>query len=201
MDRSKKIKLVVRFVFHSKFKFVVQFIMSDNVAVDKVALGQVSLRVLRFFPVNIILLSCSYISEEWAIGPMVVAVTDSLTAQAWTTKTLHSKSHYSWRSVNQSVLVSSPFWGSWPDSTYVTGLTVTVLVSWGAPSDEGAGLSFVWSLFLSFVQLYICRPTINYSISIHFQLYTVKIKAVALHVMEALGGREGIAPTHSRPRH
>jgi hypothetical protein len=26
-------------------------------------------------------------------------------------------------------------------------------------------------------------------------------KAVPLHVMEALGARGGIAPTHSRPRH
>jgi hypothetical protein len=26
-----------------------------------------------------------------------------------------SKSHYEWRSVGQSVLVSSPFWDSWPD--------------------------------------------------------------------------------------
>jgi hypothetical protein len=30
---------------------------------------------------------------------------------------------------------------------------------------------------------------------------TVKSKAVPLHAMEALGGRGGIAPTHSRPRH
>jgi hypothetical protein len=28
-----------------------------------------------------------------------------------------------------------------------------------------------------------------------------KRKAVPLHAMEALGGRGGIAPTHSRPRH
>jgi hypothetical protein len=28
-----------------------------------------------------------------------------------------------------------------------------------------------------------------------------KVKAVPLHAMEALGGRGGIAPTHSRPRH
>jgi hypothetical protein len=28
-----------------------------------------------------------------------------------------------------------------------------------------------------------------------------KHRAVPLHVMEALGGRGGIAPTHSRPRH
>jgi hypothetical protein len=32
--------------------------------------------------------------------------------------------------------------------------------------------------------------------------YIVKVsKAVPLHAMEALGGRGGIAPTHSRPRH
>jgi hypothetical protein len=28
-----------------------------------------------------------------------------------------------------------------------------------------------------------------------------QVKAVPLHAMEALGGRGGIAPTHSRPRH
>jgi hypothetical protein len=28
-----------------------------------------------------------------------------------------------------------------------------------------------------------------------------KSKAVPLHAMEAVGGRGGIAPTHSRPRH
>jgi hypothetical protein len=28
-----------------------------------------------------------------------------------------------------------------------------------------------------------------------------KGKAVPLHAMEALGGRGGIAPTHSKPRH
>jgi hypothetical protein len=31
--------------------------------------------------------------------------------------------------------------------------------------------------------------------------YKCKGKAVPLHAMEALGGRGGIAPTHSRPRH
>jgi hypothetical protein len=31
--------------------------------------------------------------------------------------------------------------------------------------------------------------------------YTAKAKAVPLHAMKALGGRGGIAPTHSRPRH
>jgi hypothetical protein len=43
----------------------------------------------------------------------------------------------------------------------------------------------------------------NFEISIHRKvLYSVvlKGKAVPLHAMEALGGRGGIAPTHSRPR-
>jgi len=31
--------------------------------------------------------------------------------------------------------------------------------------------------------------------------YLIKGKAVPLHAMEALGGRGGIAATHSRPRH
>jgi hypothetical protein len=35
-----------------------------------------------------------------------------------------------------------------------------------------------------------------------YHLYQqVKGKAIPLHAMEALGGRGGIAPTHSRPRH
>jgi hypothetical protein len=38
----------------------------------------------------------------------------------------------------------------------------------------------------------------HYSFSQH---YKVKSKAVPLHAMEELGGRGGIAPTHSRPRH
>jgi hypothetical protein len=31
--------------------------------------------------------------------------------------------------------------------------------------------------------------------------YLIKGKTVQLHAMEGLGGRGGIAPTHSRPRH
>jgi hypothetical protein len=31
--------------------------------------------------------------------------------------------------------------------------------------------------------------------------YAKNSKAVPLHAMEALGGRGGIAPTHSQPRH
>jgi hypothetical protein len=35
----------------------------------------------------------------------------------------------------------------------------------------------------------------------HCLIESVTSKAVPLHAMEALGGRGGIAPTHSRPRH
>jgi hypothetical protein len=31
--------------------------------------------------------------------------------------------------------------------------------------------------------------------------FVTKGKAVPLHAVEALGGKGGIAPTHSRPRH
>jgi hypothetical protein len=34
----------------------------------------------------------------------------------------------------------------------------------------------------------------------HLKKSKVKSKAVPLHAMETLGGRGGIAPTHSRPR-
>jgi hypothetical protein len=37
---------------------------------------------------------------------------------------------------------------------------------------------------------------------VKFSLRSIKtVKAVSLHAMEALVGRGGIAPTHSRPRH
>jgi hypothetical protein len=45
------------------------------------------------------------------------------------------------QSVSQSVLVSIPIWDPWPDIYYC--LTVTVLLLWGALSDERTGLSFV----------------------------------------------------------
>jgi hypothetical protein len=52
-----------------------------------------------------------------------------------------SESRYDRRSVGQSVLVSSPIWGSWPHINYC--LTVTVCSMSGAPSDERSTLSFV----------------------------------------------------------
>jgi hypothetical protein len=40
-----------------------------------------------------------------------------------------------------------------------------------------------------------------YVVSTHNVIENKKSKAVPLHAMEALGGRGGVAPTHSRPRH
>jgi len=37
--------------------------------------------------------------------------------------------------------------------------------------------------------------------TVFINVYSKKSKAVPLHAMETLGGRGGIAPTHSRPRH
>jgi hypothetical protein len=55
------------------------------------------------------------------------------------------------------------------------------------------------------VNCVLIRKTLDYGngfrlISKHRQ-YVKKSKAVPLHAMEALGGREDIAPTHFRPRH
>jgi hypothetical protein len=54
---------------------------------------------------------------------------------------IKSKSHCHWRSVSQSVsqsvLVSSPIWGS-----FITALQLRSLFLWGALSDERTGLSF-----------------------------------------------------------
>jgi hypothetical protein len=43
------------------------------------------------------------------------------------------------------------------------------------------------------------RAVVKRGNNLHRLLF--KGKAVPLHAMEALGGRGGIAPTHSRPRH
>jgi hypothetical protein len=58
-------------------------------------------------------------------------------------KSKSSQSHIATdgQSVSQSVLVSSPTWGSWPHISF--SLTVTVLSLWGALSDERTDLSFV----------------------------------------------------------
>jgi hypothetical protein len=61
------------------------------------------------------------------------------------------ESRYDRRSVGQSVLVSSPFWGSWPDINYC--LTITVMSMSGAPSDKRSGLSFVLVTWTASVQV------------------------------------------------
>jgi hypothetical protein len=61
-----------------------------------------------------------------------------------------------------------------------------------------------WRQYVSPKRLYV---NVNYSLvfnsSYDFRLTcaTKKVKAVPLHAMKSLGGRGGIAPTHSRPRH
>jgi hypothetical protein len=76
-----------------------------------------------------------------------------------------SKSRYDWRSVSQ-VLMSSPFWFSWPDVCYC--LTVTVVSLWGAPSDERSGLSIVSQSLHSEV---ICQYIYKYA---HFRCLMYK---------------------------
>jgi hypothetical protein len=60
--------------------------------------------------------------------------------------------NYDIRSFGQSILVSSPIWGSCPDIKYY--LTVTVFFSMsGAPSDMRSGLSFysvTWTASVQF---------------------------------------------------
>jgi hypothetical protein len=67
-----------------------------------------------------------------------------------------SKSHSDWWSVSQSVLVSSPSWGSWADIS--SCLTVTVVFIWCALSDDRTGLSVVRDrdIFAVISQLSVC---------------------------------------------
>jgi hypothetical protein len=88
---------------------------------------------------------------RWPRGetsPLSVSV---LTELLWYTAQSESESRCDRRSVGQSVLVSSPIWGSWPEVKYC--LTVVVFLKSGAPSDEGSGLSFVIVLQLILVRL------------------------------------------------
>jgi hypothetical protein len=60
--------------------------------------------------------------------------------------------NYDRRSVGQSVLVSSPIWGSRPDINYYFTVTVVFSMS-GAPSDRRSGVSFVlvtWTASVKF---------------------------------------------------
>jgi hypothetical protein len=56
----------------------------------------------------------------WYVGRQLFYTAVHPRRQFWTSLTLwrrvrESESRYGWRSVSQSVLVSSPFWDSWPD--------------------------------------------------------------------------------------
>jgi hypothetical protein len=64
-------------------------------------------------------------------------------------------------------------------------------------SAEGLSVQNVNNLNMGYILL--CSACIY--IYIYIYISKVKSKAVPLHAMEALGGRGGIAPTHSRPRH
>jgi hypothetical protein len=70
-----------------------------------------------------------------------------------------------------------PLLGLFTRFYFVTRLTVTVLCLVGYPIWRGvaSGLSFVWSLSLSFVQLYICRTTINYIQVVFWDILPCKI--------------------------
>jgi hypothetical protein len=46
-----------------------------------------------------------------------------------------------------------------------------------------------------------CTPVSSCHLTSLINHVQMESKAVPLHDMEALGGTEGIAPTHSRPRH
>jgi hypothetical protein len=77
-----------------------------------------------------------------------------------------SESRYGWRSVKQPVLVSSPFWDSWPDFEFdLETIAVFDLLGGGALSDERVGLSFVGSLCHDF---YVVSEYLQYYI--HYTL-------------------------------
>jgi hypothetical protein len=67
------------------------------------------------------------------------------------------------RSFSQSVLVSSPIWGSWPDIYYC--LTVTGFSLWGDLSDERTGLSFSELLSVLIVKVML-RPMVSRPVSL-----------------------------------
>jgi hypothetical protein len=97
------------------------------------------LRIGHFFSFHCQLVNTPQLNTQLLNSLTTALKDDCLTNESfWKSK---SKSHCDWQSVSQSVLVSSPIWGSWPDIYYC--LTVTVVSMWGALSDERTGLSFV----------------------------------------------------------
>jgi hypothetical protein len=66
----------------------------------------------------------------------------------------------------------------------------------------GKGVVDVFEEFISKEAMnLIMGQSILYWIMYFLSIHTTKSKAVPLHAMDVLGGRGGIAPTHSRPRH
>jgi hypothetical protein len=79
-----------------------------------------------------------------------------------------SESHCDWRSV------SRPVFCSWPDISY--SLTATVLSLWGAPSDEGTGLSFVRLIVNNNVSTSIsCYLLSFYCLGFKFSLFLILV--------------------------
>jgi hypothetical protein len=70
------------------------------------------------------------------------------------TRLSESESHCYWRSISLSVLVSSPFRGSWPDICYC--LTISVLSLGGRPLWREGGSVFCQSLSAVISQLSVC---------------------------------------------
>jgi hypothetical protein len=80
-----------------------------------------------------------------------------------------SKLCYDWLSVSQYVLMSSPFWFSWPDVCYC--LMITVVTLWVALSDERSGLSAALFTHLS-VHIWLFT----------FQMFNIQIRVHTLYL-------------------
>jgi hypothetical protein len=99
-----------------------------------------------FLPITVfaILYSILHTPVSWSIV-LVLPYPSLYLYYFFPTSASKSKSRYDRRSVGQSVLVSSPIWGSWPDINYC--LTFTVL--------SMSGLSFILtSAYISTLNLH-----------------------------------------------
>jgi hypothetical protein len=81
-----------------------------------------------------------------------------------------SQSHYNWRSVSRSVLVSSPVWGSWPD---ISSLWKLLSCPYGAPSLTRGRVCRLWQSVISsksVVSIYIIQYIYkkSYQIYVHY---------------------------------
>jgi hypothetical protein len=85
------------------------------------------------------------IPNDVAWGRTRAAMVGSRQLTAWAMEQSESESRYDRRSVGQSVLVSSPIWGSWPEVKYC----LTIRVSWSRASPLTKGRVCHLSLSLS----------------------------------------------------